>query len=227
LPPPGKSWNEANLSEHPAIRQLVLLGYMHVAAETLEAERESLKEVVLNKRLTNALKKLNPWLSDDNLSSAVLPANGLDPNSPPCADGFHAQVAGAGCTYAMSSDGKTLTLDQCQETPAPSVSPEPQRRRGSSPSKVLAKYVLPEPVIRPRTRRTLAGARAPWPDRKGLAKNKHPPQVGRRRGKTGAETEGDEEVGGPHTSEEVGEREAADPAERRRPVLNTNFRREP
>ncbi len=71
MSPPGKGWNEANLSEHPAVRQLVALGYTFVAAETLEAERESLKEVVLTKRLAGALKRLNPWLSDDNVHKAV------------------------------------------------------------------------------------------------------------------------------------------------------------
>jgi type I restriction enzyme R subunit len=69
--PPGKAWNEANLSEHPAIRQLVGLGYTLVAAETIEGERETLKEVLLTKRLATALKRLNPWLSDDNLHKAV------------------------------------------------------------------------------------------------------------------------------------------------------------
>lgn len=71
MSPPGRAWNEANLSEHPAVRQLAALGYTFVAAETLEAERESLKEVVLSKRLAKALRKLNPWLSDDNVHKAA------------------------------------------------------------------------------------------------------------------------------------------------------------
>jgi type I restriction enzyme R subunit len=71
MSPPGKGWNEANLSEDPAIRQLVGFGYSFIGAETLELERESLKEVVLTKRLAKALKKLNPWLSDDNVHNAV------------------------------------------------------------------------------------------------------------------------------------------------------------
>jgi type I restriction enzyme R subunit len=81
MTPPGRAWNEANLSEHPAIRQLVALGYSFVAAETLEAERESLKEVVLTKRLAKALKKLNPWLSDDNLPKAVRAVTGVQATS--------------------------------------------------------------------------------------------------------------------------------------------------
>ena len=78
---PGRAWNEANLSEHPAVRQLVSLGYTFLAAETLEAERESLKEVVLAGRLAKALRKLNPWLSDDNLHKAVRALTGVQATS--------------------------------------------------------------------------------------------------------------------------------------------------
>ena len=81
MSPPGRAWNEANLSEHPAIRQLVVLGYTFIAAETLEAERDSLKEVVLTKRLAKALKKLNPWLSDDNVHKAVRAVTGVQATS--------------------------------------------------------------------------------------------------------------------------------------------------
>jgi type I restriction enzyme R subunit len=77
----GRAWNEATLSEHPAIRQLVGLGYTFIAAETLEAERDSVKEVVLAKRLARALKKLNPWLSDDNLHKAVRAVTGVQATS--------------------------------------------------------------------------------------------------------------------------------------------------
>jgi type I restriction enzyme R subunit len=81
MSPPGKGWNEANLSEHPAIRQLVGLGYTFVAAESLEAERESLKEVVLTKRLAKAVKRLNPWISDDNVHKAVRAITGVQATS--------------------------------------------------------------------------------------------------------------------------------------------------
>jgi type I restriction enzyme R subunit len=70
-PPPGKAWNEENLSESPAVRQLEALGYTFVSADALEAERESLKDVVLTKRLATAVKRLNPWLSEDNVAKAV------------------------------------------------------------------------------------------------------------------------------------------------------------
>lgn len=71
MTPPGKGWNEESLSENPAVEQLEALGYTFVSAEALEAERDSLKEVVLTKRLATALKRLNPWLSEDNVQKAV------------------------------------------------------------------------------------------------------------------------------------------------------------
>jgi type I restriction enzyme R subunit len=67
----GRDWNELHLVEDPAIELLRSLGYTNVLPEALEAERDSLKEVVLTKRLRAALTKLNPWLSDDNVSKAV------------------------------------------------------------------------------------------------------------------------------------------------------------
>jgi type I restriction enzyme, R subunit len=69
--PPGRGWNEENLSENPAVMHLCRLGYTYVPSEVLDAERDSFKEVVLTKRLAAALKGLNPWLSEDNLHKAV------------------------------------------------------------------------------------------------------------------------------------------------------------
>jgi type I restriction enzyme R subunit len=67
----GRDWNEESLSENPAVQQLEALGYTYVSADELEAERDSLKEVVLTKRLATALKRINPWLSEDNVQKAV------------------------------------------------------------------------------------------------------------------------------------------------------------
>lgn len=68
---PGKDWNEENLSENPAVIHLRRLGYVYVPPDLLDAERDSFKDVVLTKRLAAALKRLNPWLSEDNLHKAV------------------------------------------------------------------------------------------------------------------------------------------------------------
>jgi type I restriction enzyme R subunit len=71
-PPPGRDWNEASLSEDPAVALLEKLGYTYVAPEMLDGERSgSLREVVLGKRLATALLRLNPWLSPENAAKAV------------------------------------------------------------------------------------------------------------------------------------------------------------
>jgi len=64
-------WNELHLSEDPAIECLQSLGYAFVSAEELDKERASRKEVVLVERLETAIRKLNPWISDENLKKAV------------------------------------------------------------------------------------------------------------------------------------------------------------
>ena len=51
--------------------------------------------------------------------------------------------------------------------------------------------------------------------------------VGRRRGKTGAEAEGEVGVGGPNKSEDVGERQAPGPDRAKAARVETSFRREP
>jgi type I restriction enzyme R subunit len=71
MTPAAGAWNEENLAELPAVELLQKLGYTYVAPEGLEAERGSLKGAVAGKRLAIAVKKLNPWISDDNISKAV------------------------------------------------------------------------------------------------------------------------------------------------------------
>jgi type I restriction enzyme R subunit len=78
--PPGQDWNEVHLSENPAVEVLQALGYTYVAPEVLEAERESLKETILTGRLGRALKKLSPWLSDDNTLPEEVRAEFTEPS---------------------------------------------------------------------------------------------------------------------------------------------------
>lgn len=66
-----------NLSEDPAVELLQKLGFTYVAPEILDAERETPKEAVVGPRLVKALKKLNPWLSDDNAKKVARIASGL------------------------------------------------------------------------------------------------------------------------------------------------------
>ena len=56
--------------EQPAIQLLQQLGYIYRSGATL-TEREGIHEVLLLSRLRAALRRLNPWLSDNNLEKAL------------------------------------------------------------------------------------------------------------------------------------------------------------
>ena len=71
MTPKTTGWDELNLAEDPAVELLQSLGYTYVPPEDLERERSSFKEPILTSRLTQALKRLNPWLSGPNLTKAV------------------------------------------------------------------------------------------------------------------------------------------------------------
>jgi type I restriction enzyme R subunit len=70
-PTPPADWNEEHQSEGPAISLLEKLGYQFVTASWLEAEREGLKDPFLTQRIAKALRRLNPWLSPENVHKAV------------------------------------------------------------------------------------------------------------------------------------------------------------
>jgi type I restriction enzyme R subunit len=67
--------DELDKVELPAIEQLKSLGWIYVKGEELSpdnsTERTSFKEVVLEKRLSNNIKRINPWISDQNLQKVV------------------------------------------------------------------------------------------------------------------------------------------------------------
>lgn len=67
--------DELDKVELPALDQLQSLGWSYVEGAKLSPdeseERSSLKEVVLEKRLTESLKRLNPWINDENLRKVV------------------------------------------------------------------------------------------------------------------------------------------------------------
>lgn len=64
-------WNEETQSETPAVELLQAMGWTFVSASELEGDREGIKEAVLVKRLEAAIRRLNPWLSNDNVRKAV------------------------------------------------------------------------------------------------------------------------------------------------------------
>lgn len=64
-------WNEKQLVENRMIGQLQVLGYEHLNGSLLDIERESRGEILLKERLSKAILRLNPWLSDANLSKVI------------------------------------------------------------------------------------------------------------------------------------------------------------
>ncbi len=71
--------DEKEKVEIPAIKQLSELGWSHVAGSTLtpelSKERTSLKDVVLERRLAASIKRVNPWINEDNLAKVVRELN--------------------------------------------------------------------------------------------------------------------------------------------------------
>ena len=67
--------DELDKVELPALEQLQSLGWSYVEGAKLSPdesdERSSLKDVVLEKRLTSSLKRINPWINDENLRKVV------------------------------------------------------------------------------------------------------------------------------------------------------------
>lgn len=61
--------------EQPALEQLKSLGWHYIHGSQLSPEssneREFFSDVILQSRLTNAVKKLNPWINDDNLRKVI------------------------------------------------------------------------------------------------------------------------------------------------------------
>ncbi|MFB4166880.1 type I restriction endonuclease subunit R [Virgibacillus sp. JSM 102003] len=66
-----QDWNEKGLVEDRVIDHLKSLGYTYVHGASLDEERDTQAEIVLRKRLTDALMRLNPWLSENNLNKVI------------------------------------------------------------------------------------------------------------------------------------------------------------
>jgi len=67
--------DERHFVEAPALEQLKGLGWSHLDGTTLVPEksnhRSSLKDVVLTPNLEQAIQRINPWISEDNLRKVV------------------------------------------------------------------------------------------------------------------------------------------------------------
>ena len=67
--------DELSKVELPALEQLQSLGWLYVEGAELSPdetnERSSFKDVVLEKRLAASIKRINPWINDENLRKVV------------------------------------------------------------------------------------------------------------------------------------------------------------
>jgi type I restriction enzyme R subunit len=67
--------DEYNIVELPALNQLKNLGWTITDPKDLipetSKERQSFKQVILKRVLSNSIKKLNPWIDDDNLKKVI------------------------------------------------------------------------------------------------------------------------------------------------------------
>ena len=67
--------DEYDKVELPALKQLRALGWSYIhgseLAPDLSEERQYYREVVLEKRLAQAVKKINPWINDENLRKVI------------------------------------------------------------------------------------------------------------------------------------------------------------
>ncbi len=66
--------NELTLVELPAVEYLKSLGYEYIDGDKLVpelGERDTLSDVILNRRMMKSLKKLNPWISDENANKII------------------------------------------------------------------------------------------------------------------------------------------------------------
>ena len=61
--------------ELPAIEQLKKLSWNYVEGNKLSPdesdERKSFKHVVLKNKLSKSIKKINPWISDENIKTVI------------------------------------------------------------------------------------------------------------------------------------------------------------
>lgn len=71
--------DERQLVEAPALEQLKGLGWLHLDGTTLvpgtSNHRSSLKDMVLTPNLEQAIQRINPWISEDNLRKVVREVN--------------------------------------------------------------------------------------------------------------------------------------------------------
>src|SRR3990170_2716530 len=75
---PSDKVNELNEAELPAIALLQRLGYTYVPREILAPERDNEREVLLKGRLKAALRRLNPWMGENDAERVIFALENVD-----------------------------------------------------------------------------------------------------------------------------------------------------
>ncbi len=101
--------NELHLAEKPALELLQRLGWSYVPHDALTRERNDQHSVLLEQRLIAALKRLNPWISDDDAQRVIFNLGHIDATG----------LARNQIIHEYLSHGMPLTIDRAgrQETP--------------------------------------------------------------------------------------------------------------
>ncbi|KGP74489.1 type I restriction endonuclease subunit R [Pontibacillus yanchengensis] len=71
-------WNEKGLVENRVLEHLRKLGYTYAHGSSMDQERDTQTELVLKKRLANAIQRLNPWINENNLTKTVRSITHMD-----------------------------------------------------------------------------------------------------------------------------------------------------
>lgn len=71
-------WTKEQAVENRLIEQLQGLGYKYIHGHQLDQERSSQREVVLQDRLSESIKRINPWISENNLHKVVRSLTHID-----------------------------------------------------------------------------------------------------------------------------------------------------
>ncbi|GGI12577.1 type I restriction endonuclease subunit R [Gottfriedia solisilvae] len=71
-------WAKERPVEYKIIHQLESYGYTYLHGGSLESERTSKSDVVLEKRLGQSVKRLNPWIDDNNIHKVIRSITHLD-----------------------------------------------------------------------------------------------------------------------------------------------------
>ena len=102
--------NELNLAEEPARELLERLGYGYVPRDALAGEREGERDVLLTKRLTAALLRLNEWMTEEDAERVIFNLRNIDAAGP---------LARNRAVHAYLAYGMPLAVDRGggQQTP--------------------------------------------------------------------------------------------------------------